>query len=483
MKRLISYLLCLLITCPLLCCPVVASAANDDTMPEDWPGSPKIFAETGVLIEASTATVLYNKKMHKHMYPASITKVLTALVALENSKLDAEFTFSHDAVYSLQWDDAHIGMKEGEKLSLENCLYGLLLASANEVANAIAENVAGSKKDFAKMMNERATQAGATDSHFANPSGLFDEKHYTSAYDMAMITKDAIKNPAFMKIEACSSYTIPKTKMTNEERVVNQRHKMCLPNDYRYYEGIQGGKTGYVDESGNTLITIAKRGDLQLISVVMNSDTEHVYSDTKSLLDYGFENFSTYNIADNESQFSFENSGFLQYVTNSFSAIKPVVSLDSKGLIILPKDASFSDASFTLVYNENTSPSQNSDVQNSTLTNIGTLEYTYKGKSVGSTSLFVSSSKISTENTKQKENETKSKEVKKNKKPIFLNIGKVILVLLIVIAIILLIVYYLKIRSQRKHRPTRHNHSQTVKSRKRRIRNRRRLKNRHSKRR
>lgn len=338
---------------------------------ETWPEYPEIFAQTGVVIDATTGVVLYNKNMNDKMYPASITKILTALVALENSSLDEQVTFSHDAVYSLEYADANIGMKEGEILSMNDALHGLLLASANETANAIAEHVGGSIDKFADMMNERAKEAGAVNSHFANPSGLFDENHYTTPYDMAMITKDAIKNQKFLDIEKDTTYTIGATNLTPDSRYLTNRHKMLLKNNPVYYEGVLGGKTGYLDEAGNTLVTFAKRDNMTLISVIMKSDTSHVYEDTTKLLDYGFNNFKLENIAENEKAFSFDDAANSSF-DSVFNDNMMDIFIDKSAFAVVPKTLQFSDLTSKINFTKNSDDNT-----------IATIKYSYAGVVVG----------------------------------------------------------------------------------------------------
>ncbi len=400
------FLIISVITVSLFQTPTVVKAKKKAS----WPATPEIYAETGVLIEATTGTVLYDKGKDQQMYPASITKVLTALVAIENTQLDEKVTFSHDAIFSLEPEAAHIAMKEGEKITMEDCLYGLLLASANEVANAMAEHTGGSIDEFATMMNERAKKAGAKNSNFTNPSGLFDENHYTTAYDMAMVTRAALQHPEFMKVEATTSYTIDKTDMTDEPRYLNNRHKMLFVNDYRYYEGIQGGKTGYVDQSGNTLITFAKRGDLQLISVVMKSNSENVYNDTKLLLDYGFDNFQVKNISTNETSFDLNESGFFSDIGYLFQNTTTASVLNEDDIVVIPNSVTFGDLTHELVWNEDNSSAQ--------------ISYYYGKRSVGSTTLNLSATtdqsgeSSSKDSSSKKDNDTKkdSNDKKKDSK-------------------------------------------------------------------
>lgn len=371
MKKLISYFLSFTVIFLLISTMLTDTAYADNS----WPLEPEIFAEAGVVIEASTGTVLYNKNMDQKMYPASITKILTSLVALENSSLDEQVTYSHDVVYSLTYGDANMGAKEGEVLSMKDSLYGVLLASANEAASAVAEHVGGSIDNFAQMMTKRAKEAGAVNSNFVNANGLFNENHYTTCYDMAMITRDAIKNQEFLDIEKSTTYTISPTNMTPESRYLSNRHKMLFLSNSVYYEGILGGKTGYVDQSGNTLVTFARRNNMTLISVVMKSDSSHVYEDTTKLLDYGYNNFKLENISRNETAFSLSSSSFQGSYTSVFGDTIPLLSIDKSDYIVLPDNAVFSDADSELDFVQ---------AENST---IATLQYKYNGVTVGKTSI------------------------------------------------------------------------------------------------
>ena len=151
-----------------------------------WPSGPSIVAESGIVMEVSTGTILYSKNMHAQYYPASITKIMTALLAMENCELDEQVTVPHEAVY-MEDKGSHIALDEGEVLSVEDCLYGMMLASANDAAYALAIHIGGTIEKFAEMMNERARELGCEDSNFVNPHGLPDERHVSSAYDLSLI--------------------------------------------------------------------------------------------------------------------------------------------------------------------------------------------------------------------------------------------------------------------------------------------------------
>lgn len=444
---------------------IVYSYGEENT--QSFPAPPDIFAQAGVLIEASTGTVLYNKCANDQMYPASITKILTTLLALEEGNLTDMVEFSHYDVYSLEPGDAHISMNEGELLSLNDCLYGIMLASANEVSNAVAEYVAkktpaytnkieelkksGETYDeskvainvFADMMNARATKAGALNSHFANPNGLFMENHYTTCYDMAMITRDAIKNEQFLKIESNTTYIIPTTNLTTETRGVANRHKMMFPLNSVYYEGILGGKTGYVDQSGNTLVTFAKRNGMTLISVVMKSNSENVYKDTRLLLDYGFNNFSVSNISESETKFSLNNTGFLSSFDTIFPSGNSLIKINSEDNIVLPNGVNLSDCKSELSFADSNSTDS-----------FATLKYFYGNTCVGNTTLSINKDNNNDfEFGPAKESEETKSESKKD--IITIDIRMLVGVILVIIIIILAVLYLKSTRPSRIRRKRR----------------------------
>lgn len=289
MKKITSFFLCLA-----LALEICSFNAYAESL---WPEGVSIEAEGGILMDAATGAILYEKNIHNAYYPASITKILTALIVIEHCGLDEMVTFSHDAVYNVEAGSTSAGMDEGDVLSVRDCLYALLLKSANEVANALAEHVSGSIDEFTVLMNEKAASLGCQDSHFANPSGLNNPEHYTSAYDMALIGQAALQNETFMQIDSTLYYDLPVTKRNPEGARIYPGHRMLKKNTSDYYEGCLGGKTGYTSLAGNTLVTFAERDGLKLITVILNGHQSH-YRDTKALLDFGFQNFQTVNALD-----------------------------------------------------------------------------------------------------------------------------------------------------------------------------------------
>ena len=367
MKRILSLLLTVILTLSLF--PAAAYAAPD------WPADVAIEADGGIVMDADSGAVLFGKNLHETYYPASITKVLTALIVLEHCSLDEEVTFSYDAVYNVESGSSNAGIDEGDVLTVRDCLYALLLQSANEAANALAEHVSGSREAFAELMNETAASLGCQDSHFANPNGLNDENHYTSAYDMALICRAAIQNPMFLEIDGARYYDLPPTRNYPEGSTVYAHHAMLLPSRSQYYEGAFGGKTGYTSLAGNTLVTFATRNDMTLVAVVLNGHQTH-YSDTKAMLDFGFANFHTAPISQLDDRFSTLDSDL------SIGGI-PVGDLSDlsleEGMITLPLSASIGDADVSVTYQLDGLAPENA---------IAQVQYTYNDRLIGSAYLL-----------------------------------------------------------------------------------------------
>ncbi len=337
--RFFAFSLCLTIVAAI--CPQKAFAAPS------WPSDIFIEAEGGIVMDADSGAVLYGKNMNESYYPASITKILTALIVIENCDLDEIVTYSHNAVYNVEAGSSSAGIDEGDQLTVRDSLYAMMLKSANEAANGLAEHTAGSIEAFAAMMNEKAASLGCTNSHFVNPSGLNDPEHYTSAYDMALIAQAAFQNETFTEIDSKLYYDIPPTKLNPEGIRVYPGHKMLKKNTSQYYPGIIGGKTGYTSLAGNTLVTCAERDGMKLIAVVLNGHQTH-YTDTKALLDFGFENFISLPAADYDPTYTnIENDLMIAGLpTTNLS----VLTLEEGRHVTLPEGADISDATSAISY-------------------------------------------------------------------------------------------------------------------------------------
>ena len=264
--------------------------ADTDSI-KDWAKGPQIEGESAILVDMFTGAVLYSKNADKAQYPASITKIMTALLGCENLDPSQKFTMSQSAAYGISdSNSSSIYADTGEEFTIEQALMAVMLQSANEMTLAVAELTTGSTKKFVEQMNLKARQLGCTNTHFNNPNGLPDEIHYTTASDMAKIARAAWFNPTFRKFASTQYYEIPPTNKFAETRYLLNHHKMMKSQAYAY-DGVLGGKTGYTEAAGNTLVTYAKNDNTYLVSVVLQS-VNGAYSDTKALLDYGFNNFS-----------------------------------------------------------------------------------------------------------------------------------------------------------------------------------------------
>ncbi len=263
----------------------------EPTLEQDELNNLDILSESVLLYDVDNNIVLYEKNGYEKKYPASITKIMTALLTLENSSLDESVYFSHDAVFSIPYNSSHIAMNEDETLSVKNALYGLMLESANEVSNALAEHVSGTSSDFATLMTERAKELGATNTNFINPHGLHDDNHYTTAYDMALIMQEVIKYDTFNEIGGTYYYKIPPTEKQPEERNLHNSNRMINSNSSYYNSDVVVGKTGFTDEAQHTLVTYANRDDINLVAVVMYGSRYEPYVDTETLLQYGFSSY------------------------------------------------------------------------------------------------------------------------------------------------------------------------------------------------
>ena len=256
-----------------------------------WPEGQAIQAAAGVVLDMDTGAFLYSKNCDRKLYPASITKIMTCLLTLENADLDAVMTCS-PIVYELDENASNTGLSDGEQMSIRDALYTLMLESANDTANALAEYVGGSMEGFAQMMNAKAESLGCTGTHFSNPSGLHADDHYTTAHDMALIAQAAYANETFRTMCGTVEYEVPPTNMYEETRYLSNHHQM-LKGDTDYYTSwCTGGKTGFTQMAWNTLVTYGEKDGKRLVCVLLHGNgADQNYLETIDLLNYGFNNF------------------------------------------------------------------------------------------------------------------------------------------------------------------------------------------------
>ncbi len=258
----------------------------------DTPDELDLSAESAVLIDAVSGQVLYNKDMNKREYPASITKIMTAYLASKEGQLKDDITVTKSAIEVVPKDTSNIALVEGEQITCEQALYASMLISANDASNVLAEYIGGTIDSFAKKMTTTALEMGAVNTNFVNANGLHDENHYTTAYDMAKITMEALKDPTFEKIFTTKDYTMNATNKQEEQRKFSNQHRMMQLSTYQDL-GVIGGKAGTTTEAKNTLVTVAEKDGMRLIAVMMKcNDFNQMYRDTKKLIEYGYNNFS-----------------------------------------------------------------------------------------------------------------------------------------------------------------------------------------------
>ncbi len=359
-----------------LICPQIVMASQSE---------PNINAEIAILMDAKTGTILYEKNAYTQAYPASITKLMTALLVIENlSPLDI-ITFSHTAVFSIEYGSSHIAMDVGEQLTVDQALHALLLNSANEVANGLAEAVGGSIENFASLMTAKAHSLGATSTQFRNPHGLHNTQHVTTAYDMALIMQALYDNEYFLEIMDTPTYQIHSTNQSNETIYLSQQHSLMnvIRDSQRYRSDVIGGKTGYTSQAGNTLVTVARQGEIDLIVVILQGKSATYYNDTTTLLDYGFSSFQSLDLSSPNRTLTIAplysiKSGQLFEVASC-----AISTLDQVSAIV---DANVYEKDLTIDMNiaENLTFGVNvGDI-------VGDISYLYNGKVVASSELVIS---------------------------------------------------------------------------------------------
>ena len=306
-----------------------------------WPEGPRVGAAGAVIMDADSGEILYGKNIYKHLYPASITKLMTALLAYENLDLADHITFSENAVYGIESGSSNIGMDVGQSITVEEALYGLLIASANEVAIALGEKVSGSEKDFADLMNERARQLGCENTNFVTLNGLHDRNHYTCAYDMALIARQIYQHTDLIRYMSDYNYHFVKSEKQPDDFWISNTNDFLTGE--MEYDGIVGGKTGYTDQARETLVTFAEREDVHLICVIIKEEPPYEYYDTIDLLNYAFDNFTKVNIKESERKYTLSSPDFLSFGPDIFGKSEPAYRIEETSSLMIPKKASFSD--------------------------------------------------------------------------------------------------------------------------------------------
>lgn len=308
MKSKVFKIILILIILLNVCLPVFG--ASDDVVPNNETyelEEPEIVSEAGFMMEVNSGNVLYSKNSTKKLYPASTTKIMTAILTIENCKLDEMAEVSKNAVALVPVGYTNAKLVPGEKMSVEDLLYALMLNSANEAANVLGEHVSGTIEEFAKLMNKKADEIGCKNTHFVNTNGMHDENHYTTAEDLAKIAVYCMKNEEFRKIVSTVEYELPATDLyTKNDRIMKNTNALINPSSKYYMENVIGVKTGYTKEAGNCLISWLETDDgVDIVCVTLKAGSSSLtsnqrFADSKSILEYGFENFSNRNIIEKD---------------------------------------------------------------------------------------------------------------------------------------------------------------------------------------
>lgn len=371
MKPKIKQFVCFVLACQLF---VITAWAKPD-----WPADTGIQAEAGIVMDVDSGAVLFGQGIHQAYPPASITKILTALIVLENCELDEVVTFSETAMNSVEPDSGNkLSLVAGDQMTVEDCLYSLLLISVNQAANALAEHVAGSIPAFVDMMNAKLEELGCQESHFDNPSGLNGDTQYVSAYDMALIAQAAYKNETLLKINSDLTHTIGPTANNPEGTSFRTEHRLLYTDDTSsqyYFPEAVAGKTGYLLKAGNTLVTYAEKDGRKLVSVILKGQPRQYFVDGKELLAFGFRSFQNLVIADQESRYV-TGDETLSLDTGSFKASDLMV--EPGRVITLPNSAAFADAELTLEALPENHPGNA----------VALLKYTYDERVIGTAYLM-----------------------------------------------------------------------------------------------
>lgn len=404
---------------------------------ENWPQGPEIGAEGAILMEANTGTILYAKNIDEKLYPASTTKILTSLVAIENASLDEMVSFSNEAVFSIEKGSSNMGMDVGQSITMEQCLYGILVYSANEVCNAVGEHIAGSIDNFVEMMNQKAAELGCTNSHFVTTNGLHDESHYTTPRDLATIACAFFSNETLSKMAGTNYYHIPPTD-TQPDDIDLWTHNSLTTGTYQY-DGYIGGKTGFTSDSRQTLVSCAERDGIKLICVIMREESPNQFLDTIALFDYGFNHFQKVNIAENETNYTVYNSDLFHTDSDIFFNNDPILEIDTNDYVIIPKTITFADLNSSLSYE-----TANTD----TSSMLAKINYQYRGTDVGSASITLTAAETSNQTTAANDNGSGSvsdsdaaQDAQTGGKIIFINILKVIGIILLVLILIIIVIF------------------------------------------
>ena len=345
--------------------------------------SGELNGRSGFALDANSGFILYENRADEKLHPASLTKIMTAVVVFDNvSNIDELLTFSYNSVTNnLDTNATTIGASPGDTLSVRDCLYAILLPSANDAANALAEHVAGNIKDFVLLMNEKAKELGMENTHFENPTGLHHDNQYTTARDLGKLMMFAMKNDIFVQICSTTSYKHAPIRRyknpNNSNNVMLNTNSMLSRGNQNYYRGVIAGKTGYTSQSGYNLVACAERDGMRIIFVVLGcKKINDRFVDAKNIFNFYYDNYKSLKIKEVDERF---NTSLYDLSIKNIVLVEVLhITVNDRDSITLPKDANFSDLTSKISYRVE-------DVDDPF--SIGNISYYLNNKLVGSTSL------------------------------------------------------------------------------------------------
>lgn len=391
---------------------------------EGWPQGPINGAASAILMDANTGAILYSKNIDAEMFPASTTKIMTCLVAIENCDLSELITVNQSAIDANESDGSNMGLIAGDKLTLEEMLYGILINSANEACNAVGEHIAGSQEAFVEMMNAKAKAIGCTNTHFVTTNGLHDVQHYVSAHDMALIAREFFKYDILCRISSTGSYTIPANSYHKEYNLLSH-NKLTAGREYAY-EYLVGSKTGFTSLSRQTLVSCAEKDGIKLICVIMREESPYQFADTTALFEYGFSNFKKFNVHLQDNSYTITNEAFMDSGIDLFGRTSNLIYLDPSASIIIPETIDFSKVNSNLKYNISKNPKA-----------FATVIYDYNGVYLGSADLIINSEAI------RPEGELSGEDISlNNEEQVVINISKFLIFMFILMGCIIFYIIF-----------------------------------------
>ena len=393
--------------------------------------APSINASAAIVMNIDTGDILYEKKPHERMYPAGITKVMTALLAVENTNVNDTIKISDSVMSQLSENSSVVGYKLGEVITVRDALYAIMFSASSDASLALSEYMAGSSSEFAELMNNRAQELGCADTHFTNPTGVHNEDMYASCYDMAIIGRTAYQYPEYRNLISALSYTMNPTNMSDERTLWTENLFLYGSSSY-YYKYSTGGKTGFTDNALYTLLSYAEKDGSRLICVVMRCDTSvDTFKDSQKLFDFCFDNYRLCKPTENydiNSEIN-KNSDILSNYYGDLDHELPRYYVNQNYSVLVRSKVSDSEIEKRLeMY-----PKLQGDV-------AGKLTFYYDGSYYGETDIFISLPVVEASSTDAIK---KEKNVPEGE-PLLFTIIRIVVPLIIVILLIILILYLLK---------------------------------------